>query len=78
MVLMMARFMIHFKSLDSSRIDTPIDRGVFVNMEGFYLQEGHAKPIESTDVSEQTKLNNDESPGEGLLPFNQREGPPFC
>jgi len=56
-----------------SRTDTPIDRGVFVNMEGFYLQEGHAKPIESTDVSEQTKLENDESPGEGLLPFNQRE-----
>ena len=23
-----------------SRTDTPIDRGVFVNMEGFYLQEG--------------------------------------
>ncbi len=27
-----------------ARTDTPIDRGVFVNMEGFYLQEGHAKP----------------------------------
>lgn len=26
--------------------DTPVDRGVFVNMEGFYLQEGHAKPID--------------------------------
>ena len=24
---------------------TPIDRGVFVNMEGFYLQDGHAKPL---------------------------------
>jgi putative ABC transport system permease protein len=28
------------------RTDTPVDRGVFVNMEGFYLQEGHAKPID--------------------------------
>lgn len=28
-----------------ARTDTPIDRGVFVNMEGFYLQEGHAKPL---------------------------------
>ena len=25
---------------------TPNDRGVFVNMEGFYLMEDHAKPIE--------------------------------
>jgi len=28
-----------------ARTNTPIDRGVFVNMEGFYLQEGHAKPV---------------------------------
>ncbi|MFM8282122.1 MAG: ABC transporter permease [Planctomycetaceae bacterium] len=28
-----------------ARTDTPIDRGVFVNMEGFYLQDGHAKPL---------------------------------
>ena len=28
------------------RTDTPVDRGVYVNMEGFYLQEGHAKPLE--------------------------------
>ncbi len=27
------------------RTYTPIDRGVFVNMEGFYLQDGHAKPL---------------------------------
>ena len=24
---------------------TPIDRGVFVNIEGFYLMDGHAKPV---------------------------------
>jgi len=29
--------------------DTPIDRGVFVNMEGFYLQEGHAKPLDEEE-----------------------------
>lgn len=28
------------------RTDTPVDRGVFVNMEGFYLQDGHAKPVD--------------------------------
>ncbi|MBM4020640.1 MAG: FtsX-like permease family protein [Planctomycetes bacterium] len=28
-----------------ARTDTPVDRGVYVNMEGFYLQEGHAKPL---------------------------------
>jgi putative ABC transport system permease protein len=28
-----------------ARTDTPVDRGVYVNMEGFYLQDGHAKPL---------------------------------
>ena len=28
-----------------ARTGTPVDRGVYVNMEGFYLQEGHAKPV---------------------------------
>ena len=26
---------------------TPNDRATFVNMEGFYLMEGHAKPVEN-------------------------------
>ena len=56
-----------------SRTDTPIDRGVFVNMEGFYLQEGHAKPIDSSVVADQTIPEENYSPGDGLLPFNQRE-----
>ena len=56
-----------------SRTDTPIDRGVFVNMEGFYLQEGHAKPIDSSVVAEQIPPEESNSPGDGLLPFNQRE-----
>ncbi len=32
------------------RTDTPVDRGVFVNMEGFYLQDGHAKPVDDEDT----------------------------
>lgn len=31
-----------------ARTGTPVDRGVYVNMEGFYLQEGHAKPLDAT------------------------------
>jgi putative ABC transport system permease protein len=31
-----------------ARTDTPVDRGVYVNMEGFFLQEGHAKPVSMT------------------------------
>ena len=56
-----------------SRTDTPIDRGVFVNMEGFYRQEGHAKTIDSSVVADQTIPEENNSPGDGLLPFNQRE-----
>ncbi len=29
---------------------TPNDRATFVNLEGFYLMEGHAKPVESQDA----------------------------
>jgi putative ABC transport system permease protein len=36
-----------------ARTDTPVDRGVYVNMEGFYLQEGHAKPVEGKQVEEE-------------------------
>jgi putative ABC transport system permease protein len=55
--------------------DTPVDRGVFVNMEGFYLQEGHAKPIDEQDgepeaESEETAAA---SAGPAPLPANQRE-----
>ena len=30
---------------------TPNDRAVFVNIEGFYLMDGHAKPLEKEDVT---------------------------
>lgn len=35
-----------------ARTDTPVDRGVYVNMEGFFLQEGHAKPLEGKPAEE--------------------------
>ncbi|MDA9776935.1 ABC transporter permease [Rubripirellula sp.] len=46
---------------------TPNDRAAFVNLEGFYLMDGHAKPIEETtaDDSEKTpqeKLSPDLEP----------------
>ena len=48
------------------RTGTPVDRGVYVNMEGFYLQDGHAKPAGEgpTDAA---------APAQGLLPFAERE-----
>jgi putative ABC transport system permease protein len=36
-----------------ARTDTPVDRGVYVNMEGFYLQEGHAKPVPEGDTTKE-------------------------
>ena len=51
-----------------ARTDTPVDRGVYVNMEGFYLQEGHAKPVEGAAPAAGS------SPGTPApLPREQRE-----
>ena len=43
---------------------TPNDRAAFVNLEGFYLMEGHAKPIEegTTTVPPKKPSNDDEGP----------------
>jgi len=58
-----------------SRTDTPIDRGVFVNMEGFYLQDGHAKPLPEgeTPASQPEAGLAANASGHVPLPFNQRE-----
>jgi putative ABC transport system permease protein len=43
---------------------TPNDRAVFVNMEGFYLMEDHAKPLEEArpeDAAEQPQLSEEEA-----------------
>ena len=70
-----------------ARTDTPVDRGVFVNMEGFYLQDGHAKPVEGEEESGQRTADSGEdadgsrehgnrehgNQGQAPLPFAQRE-----
>jgi len=55
-----------------ARTDTPIDRGVFVNMEGFYLQDGHAKPLPEGTTPEPVAAAPHPS-GHPPLPFSQRE-----
>jgi len=50
-----------------ARTGTPVDRGVFVNMEGFYLQDGHAKPVAEGTPPDPA------APAPGLLPFAERE-----
>jgi putative ABC transport system permease protein len=54
-----------------ARTDTPVDRGVFVNMEGFYLQDGHAKPVEGEVGTAPPRPAADGQPTP--LPFAQRE-----
>jgi putative ABC transport system permease protein len=61
-----------------ARTDTPVDRGVYVNMEGFYLQEGHAKPVPEGEGEAGAEAGKERglSPAGGNpapLPFNQRE-----
>jgi len=63
-----------------ARTDTPVDRGVFVNMEGFFLQEGHAKPV-GDDPAPAAAAGGPAAPGPAEssggslapLPFAQRE-----
>jgi putative ABC transport system permease protein len=58
-----------------ARTDTPVDRGVFVNMEGFYLQDGHAKPVEGEEESGKDADGSRDHGNQGPvpLPFAQRE-----
>jgi len=55
------------------RTDTPVDRGVYVNMEGFYLQEGHAKPVEDDPEAAAANTSEPARLPDGRLPYNQRE-----
>jgi putative ABC transport system permease protein len=50
-----------------ARTGTPVDRGVYVNMEGFYLQDGHAKPAGDGAAA------GGDAPAPGLLPYAERE-----
>jgi putative ABC transport system permease protein len=56
-----------------ARTDTPVDRGVYVNMEGFYLQEGHAKPVEGVEPPAQQKPTETATGQPAPLPPEQRE-----
>lgn len=60
-----------------ARTDTPVDRGVYVNMEGFYLQEGHSKPVPGADpaaaTSEQPNAEHREEGNPQPLSYDQRE-----
>ena len=58
-----------------ARTDTPVDRGVFVNMEGFYLQDGHAKPVDDDAGGGQAAEPPADAGADGpkRLPFAQRE-----
>jgi putative ABC transport system permease protein len=55
-----------------ARTDTPVDRGVYVNMEGFYLQEGHAKPVPGADPPPAPAPRDPAAPPSPLPP-EQRE-----
>jgi putative ABC transport system permease protein len=54
-----------------ARTDSPLDRGVFVNMEGFYLQDGHAKPLPEGVSS--PAADEPHPSGHAPLPEAQRE-----
>ncbi|MFM7206082.1 MAG: ABC transporter permease [Planctomycetaceae bacterium] len=56
-----------------ARTDTPVDRGVYVNMEGFYLQEGHAKPVDGMPVERRTGRGSAPEVPPPPLPREQRE-----
>ncbi|MDA1051301.1 MAG: ABC transporter permease [Planctomycetota bacterium] len=47
---------------------TPNDRAVFINMEGFYLMEDHAKPLPKDEEEEQPTTDSAETAGEGVEP----------
>lgn len=50
---------------------TPNDRAVFANLEGFYLLEGHAKPIPEDAIVVPPEIENES--GETLLTIPERE-----
>jgi putative ABC transport system permease protein len=56
-----------------ARTDTPVDRGVYVNMEGFYLQEGHAKPVEGEPAAVHREPDDAHRSSPTPLPAGQRE-----
>ena len=56
-----------------ARTGTPVDRGVYVNMEGFYLQEGHAKPVDGAEGGAAPVADRAQEGRPAPLPAAQRE-----
>ncbi|MCC9606805.1 ABC transporter permease [Blastopirellula sp. JC732] len=52
---------------------TPNDRGVFINMEGFYLMEGHAKPVDDDAPESSPETKKEAKLRRSPLPIDQRE-----
>ncbi len=56
---------------------TPNDRAAFINLEGFYMMEGHARAIESAEMAKQerteVKAENDGSNQPARLPLEKRD-----
>lgn len=52
---------------------TPNDRGVFINMEGFYLMEGHAKPVDEDSIDSSPEAKKEAKLRRNPLPIDQRE-----
>ncbi|MGB1925266.1 MAG: ABC transporter permease, partial [Rubripirellula sp.] len=48
---------------------TPNDRAAFVNLEGFYLMDGHAKPVEETEAE------TDQAPAQAQAPAGEIKAP---
>ena len=59
--------------LDST--GTPHDRAVFVNMEGFYLMDGHVKPVNERLLTEAAPATeHEDEPGDGENPRRRERG----
>lgn len=60
---------------------TPNDRAVFVNMEGFYLLDGHAKPVDSPPETETSPAEKQPDAGgasaDDSLPLHRRKTTPL-
>ncbi len=55
------------------RTGTPNDRALFVNMEGFYLLEGHAKPVQQPEHAEHARANQESGQANAHTPHPDHE-----
>lgn len=55
------------------RTGTPNDRALFVNMEGFYLLEGHAKPVQQPEHVDHSRANQESDHANAHTPHPDHE-----